>query len=439
MNPGLVVKLRPDGPWRIGSDSGARNRVDAVYHSDALYSAVTSAMARFGSLEDWLDATARAAAPAVRFSSFFPVLDDIDYVVPPRTVWPPVGPVAGSRVRWKSARFVPATVVRAILTGGRVNENQWAVDGPSECLIPAGAAGPFRTSLRWSAAVDRLTGSTERHGTACIEFRSNAGLWTVVSFRNEAARDAWLARVKAAFRYLADTGFGGERSRGWGRAQAPEFIEGSLPGLVMPGSERWATEEVRPPESAAAEPVAPVEQPPAPAVEERPTQEPLTEAAVAPESPVEESSEETPAAEAAVLASEEPAPLVVAPEPLAAEPALTGDSASPYWLLSVFAPAPADAVDWERGNYALLTRGGRIESPAGWGEPKKQIRMVAEGSVLFAATPLCGAAADVSPDGFPHPVYRAGFPVAIPLPLEIRKHGERGRKRNGVAPPAEVA
>ena len=50
MNPGLVVKLRPAGPWRIGPDSGARNRVDAIYHSDSLFSAVTSAMSRMGSL-----------------------------------------------------------------------------------------------------------------------------------------------------------------------------------------------------------------------------------------------------------------------------------------------------------------------------------------------------------------------------------------------------
>ena len=59
MNPGLVVKLRPSGPWRIGPDSGARNRVDVIYHSDSLYSAVTAAMARLGWLEEWLDATAR--------------------------------------------------------------------------------------------------------------------------------------------------------------------------------------------------------------------------------------------------------------------------------------------------------------------------------------------------------------------------------------------
>ena len=61
MNPGLVVKLRPSGPWRIGPDSGARNRVDVIYHSDSLFSAVTSAMSRMGRLEEWLDATARTA------------------------------------------------------------------------------------------------------------------------------------------------------------------------------------------------------------------------------------------------------------------------------------------------------------------------------------------------------------------------------------------
>ena len=86
MNPGLVVKLRPAGPWRIGPDSGARNRVDAIYHSDSLYSAVTSAMSRMGSLAEWLDATARSQTPAVCFSSCFPFVDGIRYVAPPRHI-----------------------------------------------------------------------------------------------------------------------------------------------------------------------------------------------------------------------------------------------------------------------------------------------------------------------------------------------------------------
>ena len=122
MNPGLVVKLRPTGPWRVGPDSGARSRVDAVYHSDSLYAAVCSAMARLGLFEDWLDATARGAecplGPAVAFSSCFPFLDDTRFVAPPRSIWPPTSPaLLSARVRWKSARFVPLTVVEALLAG----------------------------------------------------------------------------------------------------------------------------------------------------------------------------------------------------------------------------------------------------------------------------------------------------------------------------------
>jgi len=42
--------------------------------------------------------------------------------------------------------------------------------------------------------------------------------------------------------------------------------------------------------------------------------------------------------------------------------------------------------------------------------------MVAEGSVLYAPSGLRGLAPDVAPDGFAHPVYRAGFAVSVPVP-----------------------
>ena len=54
-------------------------------------------------------------------------------------------------------------------------------------------------------------------------------------------------------------------------------------------------------------------------------------------------------------------------------------------MLSLFHPAANDAVDWQRGNYSLTTRGGRVESESGWGQMKKNTRMVAEGSVLVSA------------------------------------------------------
>jgi CRISPR type III-A-associated RAMP protein Csm4 len=446
MNPGLVIKLRPAGPWRIGPDSGARNRVDVIYHSDSLYSAVTSAMARMGSLEEWLDATARTASPAVCFSSCFPFLEETQFVVPPRTLWPPTSPARTSaRVRWKSARFVPVSVVRALLSGQKLNANQWSVDGASGCLVPDGKAGPFRTGVRCNAAVDRLSGASERHATACIEFRTGSGLWTVVGFADEAARDRWQDPVKAAFRLLADTGFGGERSRGWGRAESPEFVEGSLPEMILPEQAPVVEAPVveaavlAPAETAgmkveseiteAAEEVAAAPEEVAAATEEivaapEEVAAVTEEVAAAPEEAVAAPEEVAAAPEEAAPAPEiEPEP---EPEPEPEAPAhelaalAAGKPSGPplqaHWLLSLFTPAPADAVDWGRGSYTVLARGGRIESPAGSGELKKQIQMVAEGSVLFADGVPRGAAPDVAPDGFAHPVFRAGFALSIRLP-----------------------
>jgi CRISPR type III-A-associated RAMP protein Csm4 len=107
------------------------------------------------------------------------------------------------------------------------------------------------------------------------------------------------------------------------------------------------------------------------------------------------------------------------PSELQFSPSETGNGA--YWLLSLFHPAAADTVEWSQGNYTLTTRGGRVESDARWGDHKKQTRMVAEGSVLVASAEPRGAAADVAPEGFPHPVYRSGFALAIPIPLSVEK------------------
>jgi CRISPR type III-A-associated RAMP protein Csm4 len=415
MNPGLIVKLRPTGPWRIGPESGARNRVDAIYHSDSLYSAIAHAMSRLGALEEWLDATARAAAPLVCFSSCFPLVGKTLFVTPPRTVWPPgAASLTSGRVRWKSARFVPLSIVHDILSGKALDENRWMLDGPSGCLMPAGKQGPFRTSLRWSAAIDRLSGAAERHAAACLEFQPGAGLWTVASFADDNARDQWKGRVQAAFRWLADSGFGGERSRGWGRSEAPEFEEGSLPEIILGAAKMNA---------GGPDVLPPLEEPPQeePPVIELPPENPDVNPPEPPSDPELPPPDPEPAlalsaAEIEAPGSEVQSPLqaVVSssvPHPLAPEPGLRGQ-----WLLSLFSPAARDAVEWSRGNYSLIERGGRVESSSGSGALKKQVQMVAEGSVLYAGGALCGAAPDVGPEGFAHPVFRAGFALAIPLP-----------------------
>jgi CRISPR type III-A-associated RAMP protein Csm4 len=327
----FAVRFRPLGPWRFGPDSGARDRVDFIYHSDALFSAVCSAMSQLGLSDEWLEATARSAGqPAVRFSSFFPFVGETLLIVPPRSLWPPP---ESTKIRYKGAHFVPLSIIEALLSEKPIDEDRWAVDGESECLVPSNhGRGPFRVALRSSAGVDRMhNAAVEVHSTACLEFARGAGLWTIVQFADDAAAEQWQARIRSALLLLADSGLGGERSRGWGRSEAPEW-------------QAWT--------------------PPRASVSEQPT-----------------------------------------------EPA--------HWLLSLYTPAEEDSVDWKRGNYATVSRRGRIESRERWGQPKQPTTMIAEGSVLLSSKEPRGAVSNVAPEGFPHPVYRSGFALTVPIPWRV--------------------
>jgi CRISPR type III-A-associated RAMP protein Csm4 len=163
-----------------------------------------------------------------------------------------------------------------------------------------------------------------------LEFSPNAGFWTIAAFKDDAARETWEGPVKGALRLLGDSGFGGERSRGWGRAEIelPDYTAGPISVPEIGGETAW-------------------------------------------------------------------------------------------WLLSLFHPAADDTIDWTRGNYSVTTRSGRVESDAGWGEPKRNTRMIAEGSVLVASSEPRGSAVDVAPNGFAHPVYRSGYALALPIPLKV--------------------
>jgi hypothetical protein len=226
--------------------------------------------------------------------------------------------------------------------------------------------------------------------------------------------------VKAAFRLLADSGFGGERSQGWGHAAAPEFTEGWLPEMILPApAAKPAEASVRQPAD-----LAPLLSPPSePSAAPSPTPGPEGAVAELP-APDPESASPVPSAapsqsrdrEAAGAELPPPDTKSVSPTPEAAvEPPPNHDSApaAAHWLLSLFTPAPSDRVDWTRGNYALVARAGRVASS---GELKKTGQMIAEGSVLYAASALSGNARDVAPDGLAHPVFRAGFAVSVPLP-----------------------
>jgi CRISPR type III-A-associated RAMP protein Csm4 len=244
MQPAILIRLRPTGPWRFGPGDGGHDRIDMLYRSDRLYSALTVAARQLGWLDEWLEATARPTKAALAFSSLFPYQGDTLFAFPPYSLWPPPtslmttsSPVFLSKTRWSAARFVPLAVIEAILLGQPILADQWMLDAESGCLLRRDrpSSSPFRTIIRSGAAVDRLTGATvQAHSSACLEFEAGAGLWSIVRYSDPGAQATWNARIQAAFRLLADSGFGGRRASGWGHSETPEFRHGVWPALLMP-------------------------------------------------------------------------------------------------------------------------------------------------------------------------------------------------------------
>jgi hypothetical protein len=85
-------------------------------------------------------------------------------------------------------------------------------------------------------------------------------------------------------------------------------------------------------------------------------------------------------------------------------------------MLSLFSPAARDTIQWTAGDYQVSIRGGRVDSPAASGERKRDLRLLTEGSVVVSAAEPAGRAVDVAPPGHPHPVWRAGFALSLPIP-----------------------
>jgi hypothetical protein len=333
------------------------------------------------------------------------------FVTPPRSAWPPMAgaPLHVPKVRWKAARFVPVELLPRILGGAVPDEDRWAVDAQSGCLVPAGQSGPYRAGVRFGAAVDRLSGAAEPHLTACLEFSPDAGFWFVAAFAGEEAESRWSGPLRAAVRLLADSGFGGERSRGWGRASEPEFAAGALSDLLLPGLKR--------PPAADQQPATAPQPEQKPAAEEQHAAEQQEGETPAPETvPDVPGLGDAAMKQAAGSELEGPPPPVENASGTQSPDYADPDQPKPYWLLSLFIPGAGDAIDWKRGNYEMVARGGRVQSPSGSGQPKKLVRMVGEGSVVYSARTPVGAAPDVAPEGFPHPVFRSGFALAVPIP-----------------------
>lgn len=109
-------------------------------------------------------------------------------------------------------------------------------------------------------------------------------------------------------------------------------------------------------------------------------------------------------------------PSLILPKLARAGSSANGDQPVSCWLLSLYSPSATDVIDWREGSYGATVRGGHVDSHSGLSAEKKRVRMITEGSVIKGPAEPVGAAVNVAPDDFPHPVYRAGFALALVLP-----------------------
>jgi CRISPR type III-A-associated RAMP protein Csm4 len=224
--PALLVQLQPVTPWRCSA--GRPGEPASLLPSDSFFGALSDAMLQLGWLPDWLN----EGAPATRFSSLLPFHNDSFHAPLPESLRSAPGL---RKLRLPSVRFAPLPAIED-LANRRFDESRWVLDLASGCLLAAdraGAGGPFRSTERSRAAVDRLHGlAAPAASTSGVEFADRAGLWSIFVFDSPDSAAIWSPRLKAALRLLADSGIGGWRNAGWGRSRRPRFREGDAGRLL---------------------------------------------------------------------------------------------------------------------------------------------------------------------------------------------------------------
>ena len=308
MNPALVVKLRPTGPWRIGPDSGARNRVDvdlpqrfALFRGHRGHGAAGHAGRMAGRDRAQRRGARRVLQLLLSVSGRHRLRGSAAHHLAARP-----RRAAAPRVRWKSARFVPLGVVAALL--GRAGAGRRPLVRGRRERMPAARGTPRPVPHR--RALERRGRPPERrHASATPPPASNSaparasGPWSPSRMRS---RSRALVRPRARrfppagrfrFRRRTVARLGPLRSPGvCGRRAARDDSAGRHgdAGTRRRGDRRACSAPHR--------------------------------------------------GRGSARGRRRPWPPAPGPRPPAA---------SRHWLLSLFTPAPADAVDWQRGNYTV--------------------------------------------------------------------------------------
>lgn len=228
-----AYRLNLISPLHVGEMGVGQEETLDYIPSDTLFGALAVTWREMGrtdlldALPGWADTGA-----ALLLTSAFPYLGDTLFYPRPRLL---VQPANGGKA-YKKVRWISASVLHKLLaepTQQQVSK-LWSPEH-----LPAGqvwmdadevTSRPAKGEQLWEAvrvpkvAVDRSSSASALFHVGRVHFHKQAGLWFAV-----AGEDAWLDAVEEALHLLADSGIGGQRSRGNGR-----FSLQRLPDAVAP-------------------------------------------------------------------------------------------------------------------------------------------------------------------------------------------------------------
>lgn len=203
-----VVRLRPRGPWRVGSGPAALEETLLFPPADTLFAALCAAWNRLWgkeALEELL--AAFKEAPPFYLSSLFPRIDGTWFL--PRPIGVPTHVLPGQR--WVDLEAFGNLICGSIA---------WDAPASTESSrAETEVAQEWFQRVTTRAAIGRISLDATPYSVAEVVVQPTVELYAMVRISDPTIED----RLQAAFRLVADEGIGGERTAGRGLFGPPEW------------------------------------------------------------------------------------------------------------------------------------------------------------------------------------------------------------------------
>lgn len=228
-----AYRLNLKSPLHVGEMGVGQEETLDYIPSDTLFGALVVTWREMGrtDLLDALPGWAERGA-ALLLTSAFPYLGETLFYPRPRLfVQPADGGKAYKKVRWISASIFHKLVaeptqqqVSKLWSSEHLLAGEVWVDAAEMTGETAKVEQLWETVRVPKVAVDRNSNASALFHVGRVHFHAQAGLWFAV-----AGEDAWLDAVEEALHLLADSGIGGQRSRGNGRFELQRLADADAP------------------------------------------------------------------------------------------------------------------------------------------------------------------------------------------------------------------